>query len=115
MRRNERSAFLGRSVYVGRYHLTVPMQLLWRVGVVVHVYCDLLAFLKAKQWPRELPVVCSRRNDPVGRDLDSRRFDVQRVVGGTGLRRGSRRVAARRGQAQFTNDIAGRDQNRSGR
>src|ERR1700686_2316164 len=34
MRRNERSAFLGRSVHLSRYHLAVPMQLLRRVRVV---------------------------------------------------------------------------------
>ena len=102
MRRNERRAFLGRSVHVRRYHLAVPMQLLRRVRVVEHVYCDLPAFFKAKQWPRELPVVGSCRNNPVGRDLDRRRFDVQRVVGGTGSERRQRESRSALGDAGFS-------------
>ena len=89
LRRNRRRAFLECSVYVGGHRLTVPMQLLRSVGFVIHVDCRLLAFFEAKQWPWELPVVCSGRDDPIGGDLNRRRFDVQRVIRGPGLRRRS--------------------------
>ena len=63
----------------------MPMQLLWRIGVVEHVHRDLLTFFEPKQWPRELSIVGSDRNDSLGRDLNRRRFDVQCVVCGSGL------------------------------
>ena len=63
----------------------MPMQLLWCIGVVEHVHCDLLTFLKPKQWPRELSIVGSDRNDSLGRDFKGRCFDVQCVVCGGGV------------------------------
>src|SRR5580700_8022907 len=48
MSRDEGSAFFGGAVHVNRNLLAVPMQLLGRVGVVVEIDRDLLAFLEAK-------------------------------------------------------------------
>ncbi len=72
MRGNERRALLGGAVHIGRDFLAMPVQLFGRIGIVVHVHGDLPAFLEAKQRPRELSVVGSRRDDALGRDLDGR-------------------------------------------
>ena len=85
MRRNKRRSLLRGSVHVGRDLLTMPMQLLRRIGVVEHVHRDLLTFLEPKQWPRELPIVGSDGNDSLRPDLNRRRFDVQCVFCGSGL------------------------------
>src|ERR1039458_6747288 len=77
--RNKGCALFRSSIHVNGHHLAVPMQLFWHICIVEYVHGDLLAFLEAKQRPRKLPVVGSRRDDPVGRDLDRRRLDVQRA------------------------------------
>src|SRR6266481_3673599 len=85
MRRNKWCSLLGGSVHVGRDLLTMPMQLLRRIGVIEHVHRDLLTFLEPKQWPGELFIVGSDGNDTLGRDFNRRRVDVQSVVCGSGL------------------------------
>src|SRR4029077_3968403 len=85
MRRNERGTLLRSSVHVGRDLLTMPVQLLRRIGVVGHIHRDLLTFLEPKQWPRELSIVRSDGNDSFGRDLNWRHFDAQGIVCGSGL------------------------------
>src|SRR4029077_18342074 len=85
MRRNKRRSLLGGSVNVGRDLLTMPMKLLRRIGVIEQVDCDLLTFLEPKQWPRELSIVGSHRNNSLGRDFNRRRFNPQGVVCGSGL------------------------------
>ena len=91
MRRNKWCSLLGGPVHVSRDLLTMPMQLLWGIGVVEHVHRDLLTFFESKQWPRELSIVGSGRNDSLRRDLNRRRFDVQCVVCGSGLVRRNHR------------------------
>src|SRR5207249_8526671 len=90
MGRNERGPLLGGSVHIRRDLLTMPVQLLWCVGVVEHIDRDLLTFLKPKQWPRELSIVGSNGNDSLRRNLNRRRFDAQCVVCGSGLVRRNR-------------------------
>src|SRR6266480_3350656 len=58
------------------------MQLLRCVGVVVNVHADLLAFLEAKEWSREVTIVGRGRNDALGGDLEGGRSNVERVVRG---------------------------------
>src|SRR5207249_2302578 len=79
LRRNKWRSLLGGSVHVGTDLLTMPMQLLWRIGVVERVHRDLLTFLEPKQWPRELSVVRGDGNDSLRRDLNRRCFDAQCV------------------------------------
>ena len=71
VRRNEGRAFLGRAVDLARNHLAVPVHQLGRVGVVVDIDDDALAFLEAQQRPRKLAVVERRRDDMVGRSSTS--------------------------------------------
>src|SRR5207237_6668357 len=90
MGRNKRRSFLGGAVHVGRDLLTMPMQLLRRIGVVEHVHRDLLTFFEPKQWPGELSIVRSDGNDSLGRNLNRRRLYAQRVVCGSGRPRRNR-------------------------
>src|SRR5439155_22242589 len=85
MRRNKRCSLLGGSVHVSRDLLTMPVQLLRRIGVVGHIHRGLLTFFEPKQWPRELSIVRSDGNDSLGRNLNRRRFYAQCVVCGSGL------------------------------
>ena len=57
VRRNERRAFFGGAIHVDWHELSVPVQLLGRVGVVEDVDGDALSFLEAKQRSGELAVV----------------------------------------------------------
>src|SRR5258708_14814002 len=85
MRRNKWPSPLRGSGYVSRNLLTMPVQLLRRIGVVEHVHRDLLTFLEPKQWPRELSIVGSDGHDSLVRDLNRRRCDAQCVIWGRGL------------------------------
>ena len=80
VRRHERRAFLGRAVHVARDHLPVPVDQFRRVGVVVDIDHDALAFLEAQQRSGKLAVIERRRDDVVGRKLDQSGCDAQRVV-----------------------------------
>ena len=57
VRRDERRALFGGAVDVGRHGLTVPVQLLGRVGVVVDVDDDRAALTQPQERARKLPVV----------------------------------------------------------
>ena len=66
--------------------LAVPVELLGRVGVVVDVDGDGLAFFEAQQRPGELAVVGGGGDDAVGREFDWAGGDAEGVVGwGGGL------------------------------
>src|SRR5215469_393798 len=58
----------------------MPVELFWRVGVVVNVQHNWAPFLEAKQRTGKLTIVSSGRNDSLGCYLEGRSFDVQRVV-----------------------------------
>src|SRR5580704_15558068 len=60
---NERCPLLKRSVHIHRYRLPVPMQLLRRIGIIVDIDDDLLAFLAAQQGARKLPVASGGGSD----------------------------------------------------
>ena len=81
VRGHEGRAFLGRAVHVARDHLAVPVHQFGRVGVVVNVDDDPLAFLESQQRPRKLPVVQRGRDDVVGAQFDETGRDPQGVVG----------------------------------
>ena len=67
----------------------MPVELFGRVGVVVDVDGDRLAFLEAQQRAGELAVVGGGGDDAVGGELDGAGGDAEGVVGwggGFGLR-----------------------------
>jgi hypothetical protein len=85
LRRNKRRTFFGRSIHIGGYKLSVPVQLFRRVRFVEDIYRHPLTFLKAQQRSGKLPVVGNRRNEMFRRNLNRRRFDVQGIIGGAGF------------------------------
>ena len=82
----------------------MPMHEFRRVGIVVDIDDDALAFLEAQQRPGKLAVVERGRDDVVGRELDQPGGDAQRVVGLFGG--GASAVRATRGAALMTGSIA---------
>jgi hypothetical protein len=80
MSRYEWRALLGRSVNVDSDSLTMPMELLGRIGVVVNLDGRLTTFFEAQKRPGKLPVVSNGGDYSLGRHLNSRRLDVHRVV-----------------------------------
>jgi hypothetical protein len=56
VRRNKRRALLGGAIDVGGDELAVPVQLLRRVGLIVDIDGDLLAFFKASRGPGNWPL-----------------------------------------------------------
>ena len=63
---NEGRTLFCRTIYVRGEELSVPMQLLRRIGVVVDIDGDLLRFLETEQWTGELTVVCRDGHDAIG-------------------------------------------------
>lgn len=85
--RDEWRSFFGGAIDVGRNELTVPVQLLGRVGVVVDIDGDLLTFFQAEEGAGKLPVVGGDGDDAFGCEFQGPGGDGQRVVGGgVGLR-----------------------------
>ena len=80
MRRNERRAFFRGAIDIGGKKLPVPMQLLGRVGLIVNVDRDRLAFFEAEQRPRELTVVGSRGDDAIRGQFHRLHGDGQGVI-----------------------------------
>ena len=70
MRRDEGCAFFGGSVDVGRDGLAVPVELFRRIGVVVDVDGDLLAFFETQERAGKLAIVGGDGEDAVGGDLE---------------------------------------------
>src|SRR5487761_277777 len=64
----------------------MPVKLFRRIGVVVDVDDDLSAFFETQQRSRELPVIGSRRQEPLRADLYERGGDANRVVRGLAAR-----------------------------
>jgi hypothetical protein len=81
LRRDERRPFLSRAVHISGNRLPVPMQLLRRIRVVMHIHRRQLAFFETQQRPRELAVVGDGRDDAFRRNLNRRGADSQRIVG----------------------------------
>src|SRR5208282_3000684 len=107
MRGNVRRSLLGGAIHVGRDILAMPVQLLGRIAIVEHVHDDLPAFCEPEQWARKMPVVGNEGNDAVGRDLDRRSCDPQRVVCRSGLAWRGRRSAARNRHRRAGKDVPG--------
>src|SRR5882762_5915853 len=58
----------------------MPVQLLGCIRVVMNIDRNLAALFETKQRARKLSIVCSGRDDSLGRDLDGRLLNVQCVV-----------------------------------
>ena len=91
VRGNVGRSLLGRAVDVDRNELAVPVQLLRRIGVVVDIDNDPLAFHKTQQRSGKLTVIECRRHNVLRRQFDQSGSDAQRIVGlfGTYRRRGT--------------------------
>src|SRR3954453_3921102 len=68
-RRDERRPLLRSPVDIHGYGLPMPMQLLWRVRLVVNVHDNSLAFCEAQQWTGKLAVIRGGGDDVVWREL----------------------------------------------
>ena len=84
-------SLLGSAVDIGRNELAVPVQLLRRIGVVVDIYNDTLAFHQTHHRSGKLTIVECRRHNVLRRQFDQSGRDAQRIVGlfGTCRRRGT--------------------------
>jgi len=78
--RDEGRAFFRSAVHIGRDELTMPMQLLGRVGVVTDVDGDALAFFQAEHRTWKLAVVRSGGDNVLGRNLEWRLPNRQGIV-----------------------------------
>src|SRR5882762_2641377 len=58
----------------------MPVQLLGCIRVVMNIDRNLAALFETKQRAGKLAIVCSGRDDSLGRDFDGRVFNVQCVV-----------------------------------
>ena len=67
---NERRSFLGCAIHIDRERLTMPVQLLGRIGVVVDIDDDPLSFLEAQQRAGKLPVIGGGGNDAIRRQFN---------------------------------------------
>ncbi|WP_245332820.1 hypothetical protein [Bradyrhizobium erythrophlei] len=56
------------------------MQLLWRIGIIVDIDDDLLAFLEAQQGARKLPVVSGGGNDAILCQFNEPVADPDRMI-----------------------------------
>src|SRR6185437_15666935 len=95
MRGNEWRALFRSAVDIARDHLAMPVQQLWRVGVVMDVYNDALAFPQPDQRTGKLTVVKCRRHDVVIGQINESGCNADRVVGLFG-RRGCRSLRQER-------------------
>ena len=73
--------FFRCAVNIGRDDLTVPVELLGRVGVVVNLYRDRSAFFEPQERSGELAVVGDCGDDVLRRDLNRSRGNAQNVIG----------------------------------
>src|SRR5262249_44842620 len=80
MRRDEGRALLAGTVHVDWDELPMPMQLFWRVGIVVDVDNNLLSLFQSHKRARKRPVIRGGRDNTVWRELDERGTDSDRVV-----------------------------------
>jgi hypothetical protein len=98
VRRNEGRSLFGGAVDIDGNKLAMPVQLFGRIGVVVNIHDDPLAFRKPYQRSRKLAVVERRRNNALRRQLNKPGGNLNRVVGLFGVRRifGSVHKAGRR-------------------
>jgi hypothetical protein len=80
MCRNERCSLLGGSVNVNRQRLSMPVQLLRRIGIVVDIDDDLFALLEAQQGSRKLPVINGGGDDVVRCQFHEPVADPDRVT-----------------------------------
>jgi hypothetical protein len=65
MRWNKGRSLFGCAIHIHRNGLAMPVQLLRRIGVVVDINNDLLAFLEAQQGAGKLPVISGGGNDTI--------------------------------------------------
>lgn len=56
MRRDKGRSFFGCAIHIHRYGLPMPVQLFGRIGVVMDIDNDLLAFLEAQKGPGNCPL-----------------------------------------------------------
>jgi hypothetical protein len=69
VRWNEGRSHLRSTVHITRYHLFMPMQLFWRVCVVVNSNRDLSAFFEPEQRSGKLSVIGRDGHNAIRRDL----------------------------------------------
>src|ERR1700733_2703677 len=81
MRSDERRPFFCRTVYIRRDSLSMPVKLLWNVGLIMYIDRDTLAFFEAEKRTRKLAVVGSYRHDVLWSQFDWLGRDGQGVVG----------------------------------
>lgn len=80
MRRDKGRSFFGCAIHIHRYGLPMPVQLFGRIGVVMDIDNDLLAFLEAQKGPGKLPVIGGGGNDPIGRQFNEPIANPDRMI-----------------------------------
>src|SRR5215831_8555251 len=80
MRRNEGRPLFRGPIHIRGHELTVPMKLLRRVGIVVDVDDDALAFGQPNQGARKLAIVECGRDCRIWSEFDQTGADTDGVV-----------------------------------
>src|SRR5579872_5588712 len=86
VRRNRRSAFLGRTVGFYRNHLPVPVDNFFMIGVVEDIHRDRRSLFHSQDWAGNLAVIAKSVNGFARRDFKGNFPDVESEIG-FGLRR----------------------------
>src|ERR1019366_5385554 len=78
--RNKWRSLFGGTIHVGLKKLPVPVQLFWRVGVVVDIHNHPPAFLQAQKRTGELTIVSGSRKNTLWSHFNQPSADSDRVV-----------------------------------
>ena len=78
---NERTSFFHGAIDLGGHELTVPMQQFWRIGVVVDVDDNPLAFCQAQQRARKLSIIERGGNNLIQTKLGKSILNLDCVIG----------------------------------